>query len=77
VIVIGLATAIVWTPAPGMLNAISSSPGLPFASRTAWRSEPAPESAVVVTVNVVADAAETIAPKQTRSAIRGDQFVEV
>jgi hypothetical protein len=33
-----------------MLNAIVSAPGFAFASRIAWRSEPAPESAVLVTV---------------------------
>jgi hypothetical protein len=44
----------VWTPAPGMAKAIASVPALPLASVMAWRSEPAPESAVVVTVKVAA-----------------------
>jgi hypothetical protein len=35
-----------------MLNAIRSSPGLAFASVIAWRSDPAPLSFVLVTVNV-------------------------
>src|SRR6476620_374488 len=34
----------------GMLNAIESKPVLPFASSIAWRKEPAPLSAVLVTV---------------------------
>ena len=41
---------IVWTPEPVMLKLIVSAPGFALASRIAWRSEPAPESAVVVTV---------------------------
>src|SRR5262245_30027134 len=50
-----LAGVIVWTPAPGMLNAIVSRPGFPFASRIAWRSDPGPESLVFVTVKVAAE----------------------
>lgn len=37
-------------------NTISSAPAFAFASSTAWRNDPAPESAVVVTVNWLADA---------------------
>src|SRR5260370_27329143 len=44
--VIGL---IVWTPAPGMLNAIVPPP-MELASRIAWRNEPVPESLVFITV---------------------------
>ena len=41
---------IVWTPLPGMSNAIVSAPPLALASRIACRSDPAPLSSVVVTV---------------------------
>ena len=47
---------IVWTPLPGMLNSMTSSPKFAFASRIAWRSDPAPESSVLMTVNVAAAA---------------------
>ena len=50
----GVAGAIVWTPEPGIANWIVCGPALPLASRIAWRNEPAPESAVFVTVNVAA-----------------------
>src|SRR5581483_9067329 len=50
-------TAIVWTPDPGSPNRITSAPGFAFASRIACRSEPDPESAVVVTTKVCPDAA--------------------
>ena len=50
-----LVGAIVCTPAPGMLKWISSNvPVLAFASRIAWRSDPAPLFAVFVTTNVAA-----------------------
>ena len=42
-----------------MLNAMVSAPGFALASRMAWRSDPAPASAVDVTVNVAARAAQT------------------
>ena len=45
---------IVWTPAPGMAKAIRSVSALALASRIAWRSDPAPESFVFVTVKVAA-----------------------
>ena len=45
---------IVWTPEPEMLKAIMSRPAFPLASRIAWRSDPAPLSLVLVTVNVAA-----------------------
>ncbi len=49
------AGAIVQTPEPSQpvpetLNAIVSRPAAPFASSRAWRSDPAPESFVFVTV---------------------------
>src|SRR5678815_3035668 len=43
---------IVFSPAGKMLKSITSAPALAFASIIAWRSDPAPVSAVVVTVNV-------------------------
>src|SRR5437588_654966 len=49
-----LAGMIVWTPDPGMWKVIVSRPGFAFAKVIASRNEPAPESAVVVTSNVVA-----------------------
>src|SRR4029450_6726831 len=45
-----VAGVIVWTPLPTMLKLIVSAPGFPFALVIASRSEPAPESAVDVTV---------------------------
>jgi hypothetical protein len=45
-------SAIVCVPVPGMLNSIPSRPGLPFASRIACRSDPAPLSFVFVTTMV-------------------------
>src|SRR5262245_5448695 len=50
-----LAGVTVWELAPGMLNAIASIPGFPFASRIALRNDPGPESFVLVTVKVAAD----------------------
>jgi hypothetical protein len=44
----------VWTPPPGIANAIVSIPGVEFASRIACRKVPGPLSAVFVTVNVAA-----------------------
>ena len=49
-----LAKVIVCTPAPGMLKLIVSVPAFPFALRIAWRSDPAPESFVFITVKVMA-----------------------
>src|SRR4030095_10523293 len=60
-----VAGVIVWTPLPTMLKLIVSAPGFPFALVIASRSEPAPESAVDVTVKVAAGA-EAV----TRSAAR-------
>ncbi len=64
------AEAMVRTPSPGMANVIESGPCLALASRIACRSEPAPESCVVVTTNangpegvtVVDAVAELLAP---------------
>ena len=56
------------TPEPAMLNAIVSAPGLALASRIAWRSEPAPASAVDVTVYVAARAATDGQPGGDRGA---------
>src|SRR5262245_19518707 len=44
--------AMVRTPAPGTLKAIRSAPGLALASRIACLNDPAPPSAVLVTVKV-------------------------
>ncbi len=55
-----LASAIVWTPEPGMLKVIVWGPGPPLsASRMAWRREPTPESLVLTTEKVAARAKET------------------
>src|SRR5438876_296124 len=48
----GEARLIVCTPVPGMLKLMSSTPGAAFASLIAWRREPAPASAVVVTTKL-------------------------
>src|SRR6516165_464157 len=46
----GVWGSIVWTPAPRMVKAIVTGPAVKvLASRIAWRSEPGPLSAVVVT----------------------------
>ena len=47
----------VWGPAPEMLNAIVSVPGFPFACVIAHRSEPVPESWVLLTVYIAAPTA--------------------
>ncbi len=61
------ASAIVCTPEPGIAKAMSSLPGFAFAERIAWRSEPAPESLVLVTVKVAADStAARSTPRTTR-----------
>src|SRR3954451_14532953 len=46
-----------WKPDPGMSNAIMSRPKWALASVIAWWSDPAPVSAVLVTVKVSARAA--------------------
>ena len=45
-----LAGEMVWTPEPTIAKPIVSAPPAALASRIAWRREPAPLSAVVVTV---------------------------
>jgi hypothetical protein len=62
---------IVWTPVPGMLNAIVSAPTAALASRMAWRSEPGPELSALMTVNV---AAEATAEARDRTSARDDAF---
>src|SRR4051812_39277209 len=47
------AKAIVCTPPPAMLKLIVSAPALAFALMMAWRSEPAPASEVLTTLNVL------------------------
>ena len=49
-----VAGAIVCTPGPGMLNMMVEKSMLLLASLIAWRSDPAPESFVLVTVKVLA-----------------------
>ena len=57
----------VFTPLP-MPKAIVSSPGVMFALRMAWRSDPRPESLVLVTVNV---ARSDLASSSSRHQDRG------
>jgi hypothetical protein len=46
----GVMGSMVWTPAPGMAKSIVAvRPGRLLASRMAWRSDPGPLSAVVLT----------------------------
>src|SRR2546425_387665 len=52
-VIAGRTAIILRGPDPGILNAMRSAPELALASRIAWASEPAPEDAVLVTVNVV------------------------
>jgi hypothetical protein len=68
-------TSMVCTPLPGMLKVIVSVPAAVLASVMAWRSDPAPLSAVLVTVYVVAvapaaqsDRIKAIRAERTRSA---------
>ena len=61
---------IVWTPEPGIAKTMRSSPKLPFASRMACRSDPAPESLVLVTVNVAADAGSANARTAVKKSLR-------
>ena len=42
----------VWTPVAGMAKTMTSAPTFALASRIAWRRDPAPLSAVLVTVRV-------------------------
>ncbi len=56
----GVAGVMVCAPAPGIAKLIRSSPARPFASRMAWRSDPAPLSLVLVTTNVDGPAATTV-----------------
>src|SRR5690242_19920385 len=58
----GDASTIVNGPDPGRLNEIVSRPGVALALVIAWRSDPAPESATLVTVNVCAAAGEATTP---------------
>ena len=51
-----------------MLKAIVSAPAFALASRIAWRSDPAPESLVLVTVKVAPGQSAAARPK-TRPAI--------
>jgi hypothetical protein len=44
---------IVFVPVPGIAKLIASGPGFELASRMAWRKDPAPESLVLVTLNVI------------------------
>ena len=50
----GESRVMVCDPAPGIANVMSSDPGLAFASRMAWRSDPWPGVASVVTTKLVA-----------------------
>ncbi len=59
---------IVFTPVPGMLNLIVSAPALLLASVIACRSEPAPESLVLVTVKSAACAGRAVPKKNTQSS---------
>jgi hypothetical protein len=65
--------AIVWTPDPGMLKAIT--PPLPTASasRIAWRNEPGPESLVLVTVKVDSRRRPSIGSTSGRRRCRWDR----
>ncbi len=53
-----------------MLKAIVSSPGLALASRIACRSDPAPESLVLVTVNVLPARVEALIENRMTIGIR-------
>jgi hypothetical protein len=49
----GVSGEIVCTPVPGMAKSMTCVPGAPaFESRIAWRSDPGPLSAAVLTSNV-------------------------
>src|SRR5205823_5196005 len=63
----------------GILNAMTSAPELALASRIAWASEPAPEDAVLVTVNVVpaADTRSGILPLVRASMMRHVAMIKV
>src|SRR5262245_31491853 len=63
----------VWTPEPAMLKPIVSGPEFALASRIAWRSDPAPLSAVVVTVYVLPKTAD--AGRATRKQVRRRLFM--
>ena len=48
---------------PVVVKRMMSSPAVAFASKIAWRSEPGPESAVMVTVKVAAWVLASARPK--------------
>ena len=64
----GVVGVIVWTPVPGMAKAIVSAPMAAFASRIAWRSDPAPLSAVLVTVKVAQRAGVAASARTAQNA---------
>src|SRR5689334_2558878 len=70
-----VAGVIVWTPAAGMSKSIVSAPGFAFASRIAWRREPAPESLVFVTVYVLPSAAAASVQAKTEAADRSARLI--
>jgi hypothetical protein len=63
---------VLW-PEPGILKLIVSVPALLFASVMAWRSEPAPESFVLITVKVAALA--ILSPQPATSAARSVRLI--
>jgi hypothetical protein len=60
--------AILLVPAPGIWNSIRSGPAFEFASVIAWRSEPEPESFVVMTVKVAAELTIGIQRRQSTNS---------
>ena len=66
-----VAGAIVWTPDPEMLKCDRVGSRWALASVIAWRSDPAPESAVVVTVYVSAPAVAGPAAARRSESERG------
>src|SRR5215217_4176641 len=68
----------VWTPAPGMLKVMSSGPEFAFASRMAWRREPAPESFVFVTAKPAARTRLTFGtPHRSPASVNSRSSAEV
>ncbi len=69
---------IVCGPAPGIAKAMMSGPPAALASRIAWRSEPGPLSAVLVTLNVAAPAGPAArAATAKASARRNEDEIEM
>src|SRR5215831_13971410 len=66
---------IVCTPGPGMLNAMRCGPAVRFTWSMAQRSDPIPESFVLMTVKVAAKSAEGVASESAAASAQRTRFM--